>query len=172
MYPRFGGSGRLAKEGGDRGARPRFLPLGLFVLDEGFVARLREIDRRAGGAPARLRAYVGLFAGVLRNEDKMCLCGMLAADFSTLPRALRDSVRAFFDANEAWLAGVLEAGRRDRSLRLEGPPAAHARLLLSGLEGAMLVARSYGQVARFRETAGRFLAALGVPPRRRSASPV
>ncbi len=131
---------------------------------EAFQACLREIDGREGGAPLKLRGYVRLYADVLRDKDRMCLCGMLAADFNTLPRALRDAVKKFFDANEGWLGRVLEEGRSSRQLKFDGPAAPQARFLLSGLEGAMLVARPYGELARFQETADRLLATLGVKP--------
>ena len=42
----------------------------------------------------------------------MCLCGMLAAEYQTLPEPMRDAVIAFFDANEAWVEKVLADGRR------------------------------------------------------------
>ena len=58
----------------------------------------------------KLRAYAGLYGDVLRNE-RMCLCGMLAAEYQTLPRRCRSAVVRFFDDNEAWLAAVLEEGR-------------------------------------------------------------
>jgi len=92
---------------------------------------------------------------------------MLAADFHTLPRSVRDAVRAFFDANEDWLGRVLQAGRKARRLRFGGSAAAQARFLLSGLEGAMLVSRPYADLARFQEAADRLLATLGVRPGRR-----
>jgi hypothetical protein len=38
---------------------------------------------------------------------------MLAADYDTLPRPMRDAVIHFFDDNEAWLTGVLEQGREE-----------------------------------------------------------
>jgi TetR/AcrR family transcriptional repressor of nem operon len=85
---------------------------------------------------------------------------MLAADYETLPGPMRDAVTAFFDRNEAWLAGVFEQGRAEGSLRLDGSAAEAAQALVGGLEGAMLVARTYGEVARFESAAGRLLASL------------
>ena len=129
---------------------------------EAFIARLAEIEADAPDAGRRLRRYVRIYADVLRNDDRMCLCGMLAADFHTLPASVKGAVRAFFDANEAWLGRIIEDGRKARQLKFSGPAAPQARFLLSSLEGAMLVARPYGDVARFQETADRLLATLGV----------
>src|SRR5262249_14290281 len=124
-----------------------------------FRAALDEIDRADGAAARKLQAYCDLYFEVLRR-DRLCLCGMLAADFSTLPQPMRKALAAFFDANERWLVGVLEAGRRAGVLRFEGPPEHVARFVIASLEGAMLLARSYGDRKRFRSAAGRLLAGL------------
>ena len=94
----------------------------------------------------------------------MCLCGMLAAEYQTLPEPMRDAVIGFFDDNEAWL----EQRPRGRPARrhLAVRPASRrdaARLIVSGLEGAMLVARPYGDVGRFEAAAARLLASVGAP---------
>ena len=87
----------------------------------------------------------------------MCLCGMLAAEYSTLPKGMRDAVVQFFDANDAWLAKVAAEGRAAGTLSFTGEPLEAARVLLSGLEGAMLVARPYDDVVRFRSAASRLI---------------
>jgi TetR/AcrR family transcriptional repressor of nem operon len=129
---------------------------------DGFRAVLEEIDRGGEGAHRKLQAYARLYLSVLRDEDRMCLCGMLAADFKTLAAPLRNAVKEFFDLNEAWLTRVLEEGRKAKQVRFEGPAQVQARLLVSGLEGAMLVARTYGDLPRFQEAADRLLRGLGI----------
>ncbi|MBI3855131.1 MAG: TetR/AcrR family transcriptional regulator [Planctomycetes bacterium] len=129
---------------------------------ENFMAALAALERESGDARRRLRRYASLWARVLRDRDRMCLCGMMAADIATLPRAVRAEIRRFFEENEAWLVRVLSEGRKAKSLRLAGTPAVEARLLTMGLEGAMLVARSYGEPRRFEEIADRLLEGLGI----------
>ena len=124
---------------------------------ERFAAALAEIDARIPEAPAKLDAYAGLYADVLRDR-RMCLCGMLAAEYQTLPDPMRDAVIAFIDANEAWVEKVLTDGRDAGTIALAGPASDAARLIVSGLEGAMLVARPYGDVARFDTAAVTLLA--------------
>jgi TetR/AcrR family transcriptional repressor of nem operon len=126
---------------------------------ERFAQALAAIDANVTLAPAKLDAYASLYAEVLR-EDRMCLCGMLAAEYQTLPDPIRDAVVAFLDDNEAWLALVLEEGRKDGSLRFTGTAADTARSIVSGLEGAMLVARPYGAIERFETAAAQLLAGL------------
>src|SRR5437899_10352892 len=122
-----------------------------------FGRALEEIDQSAVDAREQLRRYAGLYADVLR-QHRMCLCGMLAADYTTLPTGMRAGVKEFFDLNESWLARVFEEGRKHGVLRFRGPPLDSARLLLGSLEGAMLVARSYGDPERFASAAQRLLA--------------
>jgi TetR/AcrR family transcriptional regulator, transcriptional repressor for nem operon len=122
-----------------------------------FLEALAEIDARILDAPDKLSAYAGLYAEVLRGR-RMCLCGMLAAEYQTLPDPMRDAVIAFIDANEAWVQSVLSDGQRAGSITLAGPASDAARLIVSGLEGAMLVARPYGDLARFDTAAEGLLA--------------
>jgi TetR/AcrR family transcriptional repressor of nem operon len=132
-----------------------------------FATALAEIEADGGDAPAKLEAYARIYADVLRKK-RMCLCGMLAADYDTLPGPMREAVIRFFDDNEAWLADVLEQGQADGSLCLGDSARETARALVGGLEGAMLVARPYGEVARFEAAATRLLASLAdaAPPQR------
>jgi TetR/AcrR family transcriptional repressor of nem operon len=141
---------------------PSKAELGEALIDryaDRFAQALAQIDAGGGDAPARLAAYTRIYADVLRDK-RMCLCGMLAADYDTLPEAMRDAVLRFFDDNEAWLTGVFEQGRAEGSLRLDGSPDDAARALVGGLEGALLIARPYGEVARFEAAATRLLTSL------------
>ncbi len=89
---------------------------------ERFVMSLSTIEENQPTAPGRLRAYVALYRGVL-ERGRMCLCGMLAAEYHTLPEPMRASVVAFFDRNYDWLTRVLEQGSADGTVRLAGEPA-------------------------------------------------
>jgi len=126
-----------------------------------FGGALEAIDRQTHDAREKLRRYVGLYDSVMRN-NRMCLCGMLAAEYATLPAPMQDELRLFFDANEVWLAAVLEDGRRAGELAFRGPAKQRARSVLGALEGAMLVARTYADGRRFQSAAKQVLADLRV----------
>lgn len=124
-----------------------------------FAEALAAVDT-AGIAPAgRLARYAGLY-GLVLERGKMCLCGMLAAEYQTLPQPVQDAVTGFFDANESWLEKVLEEGRQDGSLRFSGSARDTARVAIACLEGAMLVARPYGDITRFQSVAANLLSGL------------
>ncbi len=128
-----------------------------------FAEALVAIDGRLADPREKLHAYAGLYADVLQGE-RMCLCGMLAAEYQTLPEPMRDEVIGFFNDNEAWLVSVLSQGQADHLLELSGPPGETARMIISGLEGAMLVARPYGDLARFQAAADRLLSSVAGTP--------
>jgi TetR/AcrR family transcriptional repressor of nem operon len=127
-----------------------------------FADALEKIDGCVSDARAKLDAYAGLYAEVLRGK-RMCLCGILAAEYETLPQPMRAAVLRFFDDNEVWLADVLARGQTEETLSFDGSPSEAAQTILSGLEGAMLVARPYGDLARFQSAATRLLAGFTSP---------
>lgn len=126
---------------------------------ERFYEALRQIDREAPDARAKLEAYAELYAEVLRGK-RMCMCGILAAEYQTLPQLMRGAVVDFFDENQRWLARVLAQGNAEKTLRFRVEPEEAAQSILSTLEGAMLVARPYDDLARFNSTARQLLAGL------------
>lgn len=94
----------------------------------------------------------------------MCLCGMLAAEYATLPSTMQDGVHYFFDAHGAWLVEVMMTGRTHKQLALNGAPAGAARLLVLALEGAMLLARSRWGSVQLRSVVTNSLNGLGASP--------
>jgi TetR/AcrR family transcriptional regulator, transcriptional repressor for nem operon len=132
--------------------------------EQNFLVALDMIDRTSADAGEKLRRYVKIYADVLR-ANRMCLCGMLAAEYATLPKPMRDEVTRFFDTNEKWLVQVLDEGRKAGDLRFSGEPRDLAELLVGSLEGGMMLARSHGDVARFEAAAERLLSELGAAAR-------
>src|SRR3954469_21313540 len=90
-----------------------------------FVAALDAIDAQPLDAPAKISAYAAIYLAVLRRQ-RMCLCGMLAAEYQTLPPPMQRAVVRFFDINETWLERVLEEGQRAGTLHHRGSARAAA----------------------------------------------
>jgi len=127
--------------------------------ERNFLSALAKIDAQSKDAREKLRRYSAIYADVL-SADRMCLCGMLAAEFATLPKPMRDPMRHFFDENERWLTAVLQQGKRDKSLKFSGTAAEAAQTIIGTLEGAMMIARSYGDASRFTAVSERLLTNL------------
>lgn len=132
-----------------------------------FSGALESIDHNVGKPQEKMRRYVKLYESVIQN-DRMCLCGMLAAEYTTLPASMQKELKRFFDMNERWLTIVLQQGRKSRLFFFKESASERARLILGALEGAMLVARSYGNPRRFQAAAEHMLEDLDIKrnPRR------
>jgi TetR/AcrR family transcriptional regulator, transcriptional repressor for nem operon len=126
---------------------------------ERFFAALARIDEDHFDAREKLEAYAAVYADVLRGK-RMCMCGILAAEYPTLPKPMRTAVIRFFDKNETWLAAVLTQGQADQTLAFAGAPGEVAQGIISTLEGAMLVARPYGDLQRFDAATRQLLGSL------------
>ena len=138
---------------------PAKAELGLRLIaryEKGFLEALALIDKQVKKPAEKLRRYAAIYADVL-GDDRMCLCGMLAAEYATLPKAMQKEIKHFFDENERWLIAVLDQGRRADELEFSGAPREVAALLVSSLEGAMMLARSHGEPKRFRAVADRLI---------------
>lgn len=103
--------------------------------------QLRATIDRQSSIRTRLKKYAALFRATSADAGKMCLCGMLAAEFGALPKAMQVGVSGFFSDNEAWLAEVLELGRSRGELQFSDSSTERAESIFSVLEGAMLSAR-------------------------------
>jgi len=95
--------------------------------------------------------YVSVFRAALLNDNRMCLYGIMAAEYGDLPPAVRSQVDAFSAANADWLS------------RLLGSDQARALAIFAAIEGAQLVARGRGDIAVFDQTIEAYRAA-GLTP--------
>jgi TetR/AcrR family transcriptional repressor of nem operon len=125
-----------------------------------FQNALDEIENSTDDYKTMLEKYVSLFVSTLRQNGKICLCGMLASDFQTLSEKIQTQVRLFFDENEMWLAEVLRKGKETNSFDFEGEPREIAATFFASLEGAMLVARVYQDNSRLQKVADSWLLAI------------
>lgn len=121
-----------------------------------------QIDLTEQNARMKLRRYVELFRQTLADEGRVCLCGMLATDSLTLPAIVTEEVQEFFAENEAWLTQVLEEGQHAHLFRSDIRAAKEAAALFAALEGAMMIARGFGDTERFTQTSAALLASLEV----------
>ncbi|HAT2073197.1 TPA: TetR/AcrR family transcriptional regulator [Legionella pneumophila] len=84
-------------------------------------------------------------------ENKMCLGGMFASDFQSLPVSIQNQAKKFFELIIEWLKGVLEADGYDNESSLS-----IAKQIISLIEGGLLLARLYGDET-FLEGVRRFI---------------
>lgn len=108
-----------------------------------------------------IRRYTDVFRDTLRNENRMCLGGIMAAEHKELPDEVRVEVVRFSEMNVRWLARVLSLG--------SAPPEdadaiqRQALAIFAAIEGAQLVARSRDNVAVYEQIVQAYRAAGLLP---------
>lgn len=95
---------------------------------------LRAVDGHA--SPTRAGAYRAAFRRALEEDGRMCLCGVLAAEVGGLPPEVAAEARAFFE-------------RCIRDIDQQPAPTVEALQVIALLEGAMLLARTLGDITVF-----------------------
>ena len=108
---------------------------------ERFESALAAIDVTRRDPLARLKAYVRLFATTYAQDGRLCVCGMLGAEADALPANVADVVAGFFRLNLAWLTAAFRDAQHSGQLTSAHRATALAELMLSTLEGAMVVGR-------------------------------
>jgi TetR/AcrR family transcriptional repressor of nem operon len=125
-----------------------------------FQRKLKQIEQATSDPQKQLSQFVRLYRDGL-NEAQICLCGMLSADLTVLPKPVQDEVSAFFSDNRAWLAKVLQNGSEVGCLQVRSSVTCAAMLVLATLHGAQLLARvSDDREATFDQIAELLLATL------------
>ncbi|KVE22962.1 TetR family transcriptional regulator [Burkholderia vietnamiensis] len=114
------------------------------------LGAIRTIDPSLP-ADVKLSLYTKLFGRTLGDGDRICLCGMLAADIESLPENVRQAVQAFFKANEKWLAELLTQGAAEGTLQFSGKPESAARTLFAAFQGSVLASRLFHTRARLED---------------------
>ncbi|ATU90946.1 TetR/AcrR family transcriptional regulator [Phyllobacterium zundukense] len=96
--------------------------------------------------PARcLRQYPETFRWALENDNRICLCSFMAAEYDDLPEPVKKEVQNFADVNVAWLSKVLSAAGVVSSEESE----ARARAIYAAIAGAQLMARSRSDISLY-----------------------
>lgn len=90
-------------------------------------------------------AFTAAFQRALREDGKMCLCGLLGAESAGLPPAVARGARAFFDACVGTLTDP-DGGGMTR---------ADALTLLARLEGGMMLSHAMGDPGIFNAAVAR-----------------
>ena len=103
-------------------------------FSQDFFQELERIRAETSGVPRQLEALIDVFQH-WEDTEQFCLCGMFAAESSQLDGDTRLIVQDYFLKMEAWVMQVL----MESGTPLRHPPELTAILLVSSLEGALLL---------------------------------
>ena len=112
---------------------------------EDSAAGLESLIAESSDPVRALHQYPDTFRKALENDNRMCLCSFMAAEFDDLPEAVKKEVQAFADVNVAWLRRVLAAAGIVSPEESER----RARAIFAAVAGAQLVARSRSDISLY-----------------------
>lgn len=138
--------------------------------DELAVAVLAQVSERleavsksgsVGSGAEQLQAYLQIMGEVLGAGERLCPGGSFVASWGVLPNAIRSTVKRMGGVHFAWLGRVLEQGRADGSLRLEGRDLqATARWVFATVQGGLMLARISGEHQTYAQVTQQLMEAL------------
>jgi TetR/AcrR family transcriptional regulator, transcriptional repressor for nem operon len=105
-----------------------------------------------------LRQYPRMFRRALEENNRMCLCSFMAAEYDDLPDMVKTEVQVFADVNTAWLARMLAESRGPQT---DWQP--RARAIFAAIVGAQLVARSRADLGLFDALAASYIESGLIP---------
>lgn len=92
-------------------------------------------------ASAILEAYAGVFETTLKQENRLCLCGMLASEINSVEPELHSVISAFFNDQHEVLSTIISEGQSKGEFLSDLDATSFAKTYLATLEGAMMLAR-------------------------------
>lgn len=130
------------------------------VYTDEMAAYLAEVLEESADAAGFMTKYVAVFRTALFNENRMCMCGVMAAERDELPAEVQAEVERFSEVNVAWLSKALE---RHDSRTPVAAREARALAIFAAVEGAQLIARSRSDVGVYDQAIGAMRGAGLIP---------
>jgi TetR/AcrR family transcriptional regulator, transcriptional repressor for nem operon len=110
---------------------------------EDSAAALESLISESSDPVRALHQYPDTFRKALENDNRMCLCSFMAAEYDDLPEAVKKEVQSFADVNVAWLRRALAAAESVSPEESER----RARAIFAAVAGAQLIARSRSDIS-------------------------
>ncbi|HET9767305.1 MAG TPA: TetR/AcrR family transcriptional regulator [Thermoanaerobaculia bacterium] len=123
-----------------------------------------ELSEKHRPPEERLIAFFRVMRGLLDEGNKICVFGVLGAEFNALPPRMQAAYAELLEAQQKWLARVLERGRERGVFAFAGTPDEEALIVSSTVQGALQIARASRQPERFDAVVAAIESRLGLRP--------
>ena len=108
----------------------------------------------------QLISFTDIFQSTLKDLNRICLCGMLASEASSLPESITAETKGFFSEQQTWISQTISAGIKNGTILPNVEPDVFAQTFLSALEGAMIMARGMEQPEHLAGVASHLISML------------
>lgn len=102
--------------------------------------KCQGIEQQKISPQEQLKKFVSLYRDGLQ-ENQICLCGMLTADFVVLNSEIQAELKSFFSSAESWLVRLLKRGSEAKAWQCSQSFESEAKSIIAMLQGAQLLAR-------------------------------
>jgi len=127
-----------------------------------FEEALAGIDAEGVDTKTRLRKFTEIFLDTYGDEGRLCPFCMVATSQNTIPEDVQIEVRAFWSKGEKWVQNLLEKGQECGELESIDSDQLISRMMISSMEGAMVVAKAFDDKSRLEDTADFMLSLVNV----------
>lgn len=117
------------------------------------------ISNESKAADEKLLDYFNLYKCTL-DVDRVCVGGMLSAEMLSLDEGVAPLLTRFFTIHVTWLAALLHEGEKAGVFALRDAPEAHAGMIISTLQGALMVSRGLQEKTFFSQTVDNLLLSI------------
>jgi TetR/AcrR family transcriptional regulator, transcriptional repressor for nem operon len=114
-----------------------------------FRAGIVRAEAQTQDVRALLNAFFAFHQG-LAQQDRLCVCLMLASETDSLEPEINAEVQAYFAESLDWLSSVLETGRGSGRFVFVGEASGLAMQIQAAVEGALVLSRAAKQPDRVR----------------------
>ena len=108
---------------------------------ENLERKCLQIEQQKITPQEQMREFVNLYRDGLQ-ENQICLCGMLTADFFVLNPEIQAELKTFFQVTESWLTRLLKRGSEAKVWKCSKSVELEAKTIIAMLQGAQLLARA------------------------------
>ncbi|HEY4221727.1 MAG TPA: TetR/AcrR family transcriptional regulator [Myxococcota bacterium] len=127
---------------------PAKADLGLALIER-FRARYRrwmdEAEDQGMTPSQKLDGYIRISSRFGEDGTKICPAGALEAEFGAIPSEMQRAVQDMVEELYAWLAQVLEAGRKSGTFHFDGSAHDMATFIASAVQGGLQIGRALGR---------------------------
>lgn len=127
--------------------------LGEAVADrytDAFISALGDPKQKLDEGINPIEYYISMFRYALREDKKMCLCGLLGAERDGLPETVKAATKRFFKRSIEWLVSALSLV----STMTPEQAQTKALQLISQMQGALMLSRVLEDDSAFEKMVG------------------
>ncbi len=127
---------------------------------ERFDRWVNKIEQKGLTPEEKLAAYFQIFGDIVCAGKKICMNGILSAEFNALPESVQKELKRLMNDQHLFLKNVLEEGRKAGVFRAGDTVDHQAVWIGAAIQGGVQIARTFNNPALFETVVQQIRAAI------------